>query len=195
MAGSYCNLSARVRACVRACVRVSGWWCGAARRPALATLGYSAFTFGQVFDAAVVAPNKLDLGGTVGDMPTIASWSSTAAWTSGLSVTHARHPPLARLPLSPSLPPLPPSICCAASNPWMRSACLPVPVRCCASGLVWLKQLSDSWLPLLLAPLALRLIGTWGYMRHCTMRPVREYLQVPLAERRQYLLAQEEEGS
>jgi hypothetical protein len=119
----------------------------AARQPVLATVGYCIFIFGQVFDAAVVAPNKLDLGGTDGDMPTIASWSSTAAWTSGL---------------------------------------------CSATALVWLKQITGSWLPLLLAPLGLRVIGTWGYVRHCTMRPVREYLQVPRSRRRQYLHAQDE---
>ncbi len=42
------------------------------------------FVSGQVFDAAVVLPNKLEIGGA-DDMPIIASFSSTAAWTSGLA--------------------------------------------------------------------------------------------------------------
>ena len=42
------------------------------------------FVSGQVFDAAVVLPNKLEIGGEH-DMPIIASFSSTAAWTSGLA--------------------------------------------------------------------------------------------------------------
>ena len=37
-----------------------------------------------MFDAAVVLPNKLEIGGEH-DMPIIASFSSTTAWTSGLA--------------------------------------------------------------------------------------------------------------
>eukprot|EP01052_Picozoa_sp_SAG31_P018648 SAG31_NODE_1329_length_8753_cov_4.101225_7_plen_126_part_00 len=117
-----------------------------ARRPLLATVGYIIFVFGQVFDAAVVPPNKLDLGGTEGDMPVIASWSSTAAWCSGLL---------------------------------------------CASTLVAIKQWTQSWLPLLLTPLVMRIAGTTAYIRYCSMRPAREYLSTVPGERRSYLLAQE----
>lgn len=75
----------KAAALIACCVSVPGGLLFAvARRPVLATIGYTVFVFGQVFDAAVVAPNKLDLGGTEGDMPVIASWSSTAAWSSGL---------------------------------------------------------------------------------------------------------------
>ena len=140
----------KTAAVIACCISIPGGLLfAAARRPVLATIGYTICVFGQVFDAAVVAPNKLDLGGTEGDMPVIASWSSTAAWTSGLL---------------------------------------------CASALVAIKQWTRSWLPLLLAPLAMRLAGTYWYVRHCTMRPVREYLAAAPAQRRAYLLGQEKDS-
>ncbi len=106
------------------------------------------FVSGQVFDAAVVLPNKLEIGGD--DMPIIASFSSTAAWTSGLA---------------------------------------------CASMLSFLKQITDSWLPLFGVPLLLRLIGTALYWRHVSVKPLREYLAVAPAARRAYLDAQELEAA
>ena len=49
----------------------------------------------------------------------------------------------------------------------------------------WLRRI-----PLLCIPILLRLVGTAMYWRHVTVRPVREYLAVPPAERRAYLDAQ-----
>jgi hypothetical protein len=52
--------------------------------PALATLAYSGFVAGQVFDNAADGANVLEIGGP--DMANIASYSSTAAWLLGLLV-------------------------------------------------------------------------------------------------------------
>ena len=109
------------------------------------TICYCGFLVGQIFDASVIAPNKLELGGTE-DMPIIASWASTAAWSSGLLF---------------------------------------------ASLLSALKQATGSWVPLFLVPLLLRICGTWLYVRNMTTRMAREYLAIPLSERRDYLLRQE----
>ena len=49
----------------------------------------------------------------------------------------------------------------------------------------WLRRI-----PLLCIPILLRLVGTAMYWWHVTVRPVREYLAVPPAERRAYLDAQ-----
>eukprot|EP01051_Picozoa_sp_SAG22_P012080 SAG22_NODE_1225_length_5115_cov_1.965510_6_plen_109_part_00 len=61
----------------------------------------------------------------------------------------------------------------------------------CASALSFLKQLTGSWIPLLGIPAVLRCIGTALYYRYVTVKPLREYLALPPADRRAYLDAQE----
>ena len=133
----------------------------------LATLAYSGFVAGQVFDNAADGANVLEIGGP--DMASIASYSSTAAWLLGLVVSERTDALFIFFFFS-------------EEGGWGGNfVCVfwtdfRLGLAQSATFLSWVKQVTGSWRALFLLPVLSRAMIACFWAARCSARPAREYV-------------------